>query len=81
MSKRAKLRFLKVIMIYSLAMSTLVTLVALLIGWRSLELSSGTVSALCVLWSIELALGAWIKISEGKAPPKAEKTINTEESI
>lgn len=67
MNKKSKARFLKRIMVYSLVMATIVTLAALGICWRTGEITGAVVTALCSLWSIELALGAWIKITEGKA--------------
>ena len=68
-------------MIYSLFMSTFVTAAALFIGWKALELPSGTVTALCALWSIELSLGAFIKVSEGKELSKKVKDYENEQSI
>lgn len=82
MSKKKRIRFLKLVLIYSLVMATVITFGALLIGWRAVDISSGTVAALCGLWSIELGLSAFVKISEGKTLPKSTKTTNdTEESI
>ena len=66
MSTKAKLRFLKLVMIYTLFMASIVTLGTLYICYRANEISAGTVTALCGLWSIELSLSAWIKVSEHK---------------
>ena len=66
MSKKEKLRFLKLVMIYTLIMASIVTFGTLFICYRAGDISSGTVTALCGLWSIELSLSAWIKVSEGK---------------
>ena len=69
-------------MIYSLAMSTIVTVAVLLIGWRAVEISSGTVTALAALWSVELTLSALIKVTEGKEIKADSKFKNdTEGSI
>ena len=83
MRKPKKARFLKRVMVYSLAMSTIVTMVVLAIGWAVKDIPSSTVVALCGLWSIELTLSAWIKNAEEKpleAKQKNNKTY-TEESI
>ena len=64
--------YLKKVIAYCLAMSTAVTLGALAIGWRACQLPSGTVTALCGLWSIELALGAWIKNAGGRVRERNE---------
>lgn len=72
--KKERLRFLKKVMIYNLVMATIVTLAALYISYLAREISGSVVTPLCVLWSIELSLSAWIKITEGKEI-KAEKQI------
>jgi len=76
-SKREKLRFLKGAMIYTLFMATVVTLSVLFICYRAGEISGTVVSALCALWSLELLLGAYIKVAEGKTT--AKKKEETEE--
>ena len=65
-NKRERLRFLKKIMVYNLAMATIVTLATLYICYLSKEITGSVVTPLCALWSIELSLSAWIKIAEGK---------------
>lgn len=72
--KKERLRFLKKVMIYNLIMATIVTLAALYISYLAREISGSVVAPLCALWSIELSLSAWIKITEGKEI-KTEKQI------
>lgn len=67
-------RFLKKVMIYNLIMATIVTLAALYISYLARDISGSVVTPLCALWSIELSLSAWIKITEGKEI-KIEKQI------
>ena len=79
MSKRKVLRFLKAVMLYTLMMGSVVTIATLYICYRAGEISGTVVTALCGLWSIELALGAYIKVSEGKAIKKEHTTQPTED--
>lgn len=73
-NKRERLRFLKKIMVYNLAMATIVTLATLYICYLSRDITGSVVTPLCALWSIELSLSAWIKITEGREV-KIEKKI------
>lgn len=63
---KKKTRFLKKIMIYTLIMGTIVTLAALFICYLMREINGSVLTPLCALWSIELSLSAWIKITEKK---------------
>ena len=82
MSRDKKVRFLKLVMLYSIAMATAVTAAAIAIGWVSREMPSGTVAALGGMWSIELTLGAFIKTAEGKEQRSTKKkNENGEDSI
>jgi len=68
--KKKTIRFLKCVMIYVLIMASIVTFGTLYICYRAGEISGAVVTALCGLWSIELSLSAWIKVSEGKTVEK-----------
>lgn len=67
---KSNVRYLKKIINICLVMSAIITFVTLAICWRAGEISSGIVTALCAIWSIELALSALIKITEGKTVEK-----------
>lgn len=73
MNQKRIIRFLKVVTLYSLLMATFVTGAVLYISYRAGEISGTVVTALCGLWSIELTLGAIIKVSEGKEVKKPKK--------
>jgi len=72
MSRKAKSRFLKRIMIYCMVMASLLTIGALYISLKTGSLDGGVVAPLAALWSIELALGAWLKVTEGKTLQKKQ---------
>ena len=82
MNKRKVLRFLKCVMLYALMMGAIVTIGTLFICYRAGEISGAIVTPLVGLWSIELALGAYIKVSEGKEVEKKESPkVEEEEEI
>ena len=58
---------------YSLLMASIVTAGTLYICYRANEISGAIVTALCGLWSIELGLGALIKVSENKDVKKEDQ--------
>lgn len=64
MSEKKKTRFLKKIVMYSVAMLTVITITTLAICARAGEIASGTVTALCGAWGLELGLNAFIKKGE-----------------
>lgn len=81
MTKRKVLRFLKVVMLYTLLMASVVTVGALYICYRAGEITGTVVTPLCGLWSIELGLGAYIKVAEGKTIKKNTKETDEEITV
>ena len=73
MSKKQIVRFLKKVTVYNLFMATVVTFATLYICYRAGDISSGTVTALCGLWSFELGLSALIKVTENKIVKKEKE--------
>lgn len=76
MSKKAKSRFLKRIMIYCLIMASILTLGTLCICLKVESIDAGIITPLAALWSLELVLGAWLKTSETKHAKKEDQSVD-----
>lgn len=72
MSEKKKRRFSKCVVLYCLAVCTLITVVVLAISWRTGELNSGIVATLCGLWGGELLLLCVKRVTDAGTVKKAQ---------
>ena len=73
-SKKSKMRFSKWVVIYCVAIGTIITAAALIISYRAGSITSGIISALLAFWGGELMLVCLTKVLEAEKPKKKDDT-------
>ena len=76
MNNKQKTRYLKKIVAYNMAMSTIVCLAILAICWRTGEMSAGVAGAVITPWAIENIVTMLIKKHDKDADTTIKKSIN-----
>ena len=78
MTKRDKMRYLKKVVLYCLAFTSLVIVAGLVICWRTGNDPTGVVTAAIGFFGAELALSGLTKIFADKGDKRNENQLETE---
>lgn len=78
MNKRDKMRYLKKVVLYCLAFTSLVVVAGLAICWRTGNDPTGVVTAAIGFFGAELALSCLTKIFADKGDKRNENQLETE---
>ena len=78
MNKRDKMRYLKKVVLYCLAFTSLVVMAGLVICWRTGFDPTGVVTAAIGFFGAELALSCLTKIFADKGDKRNENQLETE---
>lgn len=78
MNKRDKMRYLKKVVLYCLAFTSLVVVAGLVICWRTGNDPTGVVTAAIGFFGAELALSCLTKIFADKGDKRNENQLETE---